>query len=242
MNKLAPKILAGAVAAFAIAVFNLPLAAQQNAEQQPPATNNAPTNAFKGFGGNRKDPVKIEANSLEVRDKEKAAVFSGNVVVTQGETVMRSRELTVYYEGNALGLDPKKAPPATKSQQKDANSQRIKRLVATGGVVVTSKDQKATGDHGVFEMATNTVTLTGNVVITQCQNVMRGEKLTVDLNTNKSRLDGNKSTPSGPPRVVGLFVPSSEDKKNKDNKDKNCAANSAADQKGPARKQKQTTN
>lgn len=223
MSKVAPKILAGAIAGFAIAILNMPFAAAQQNAAQPPATNNAPTNAFKGFAGNRKDPVKIEANSLEVRDKEKAAVFIGNVVVTQGDTVMRCKELTVYYEGNALALDPKKAPPATKSQQKDANTQKIKRLVAVGGVIVTSKDQKATGDRGVFEMATNTVTLTGNVIITQGQNVMRGEKLTVDLNTNKSRLDSSQ-------RVQGLFVPNSDDKKN---------ARKDGDQKDrPARKQK----
>jgi lipopolysaccharide export system protein LptA len=245
MKNITPKILAGLFAALSIGAVSIPLASAQT-----PAANNAPTNAFKGFAGNRKDPVKIEANSLEVRDKEKAAVFIGNVVVTQGDTVMRSRELTVYYEGNALGMDRKQNPPATKTQQKDAAAQRIKRLVAVGGVIVTSKDQKATGDRGVFEMATNIVTLTGNVIITQCQNVMRGEKLTVDLNTNLSKLDGNKATPNAQPRVQGLFVPNSDDKKNKagkdakDTKDKNCAATTAADQKDrpAAKKQKQTTN
>jgi lipopolysaccharide export system protein LptA len=234
MNTSVSKILAGMIAALSIAALSVPLASAQNAT---PAAN-APTNAFKGFAGNRKDPVKIEANSLEVRDKEKAAVFIGNVVVTQGDTIMRSKELTVYYEGNALGMDPKKAPPATKTQQKDASAQKIKRLVAVGGVIVTSKEQKATGDRGEFVMATNTVTLTGNVIVTQGQNVMRGDKLTVDLNTNLSKLDGTKSTPDGPQRVHGLFVP--EDKDKKANKDKKGAKKDdkkdAADQKA-ARKQ-----
>ncbi len=175
--------------------------------------------------------MKIESNSLEVRDKEKTAVFIGNVVVTQGETVMRCKELTVHYEGNALGLDPKKAPPATKTQQKDASTQKIKRLVAVGGVIVTSKDQKATGDRGVFEMASNTVTLTGNVIVTQGQNVMRGDTLTVDLNTNQSTLGGKG-------RVHGLLIPNS-DKDKKGKKDKDGADNK---KERPAKKQKQTTN
>jgi len=226
MKYFTPKILAGVIVALAIGAISVPLASAQNAAPEPAAKG--PANAFKGFGGNRKDPVKIEANSLEVRDKEKTAVFIGNVIVTQGDTVMRCKELTVHYEGNALGMDPKKNPPATKTQQKDASSQRIKRLVAIGGVIVTSKDQKATGDRGIFEMATNIVTLTGNVVITQGDNVMRGEKLTVDLNTNQSTLGGT--------RVQGLLIPNSD-------KDKKGAKKDAADQKDrPARAKKQTTN
>ena len=47
--------------------------------------------------------------------------------------------------------------------------QRIKQLEARGGVVVTQKDQTATGELGIFDMQTNTVTLTGNVVMTQGQ-------------------------------------------------------------------------
>lgn len=222
MKQPAAKMLLGLVAAISIGAISIPFA---TAQTPAPATN-----AFKGFGGNRKEPVKIESNSLEVRDKEKTAVFIGNVVVTQGETVMRCKELTVHYEGNALGLDPKKAPPATKTQQKDASAQKIKRLVAIGGVIVTSKDQKATGDRGVFEMASNTVTLTGNVIVTQGENVMRGDTLTVDLNTNQSTLGGKG-------RVHGLLIPNSDkDKKGKKDKD-------GADKKErPAKKQKQTTN
>lgn len=180
--------------------------------QQQPAANNAPLpSAFQGFTRNRKDPVKIEANYLEVKDKDKVAVFTGNVVVVQGDTTMRCKELHVFYEGNALGADPRQKVPATKTQQKNESAQKIKRLVAIGGVIVTAKDQKAVGDKGVFEMATNMVTLDGNVVITQGQNVMHGEKLVVNLTDGTSRLDGPKQ--QGVSRVKGVFVPSSMDKK-----------------------------
>lgn len=178
------------------------------------AQDAAPTNAFQGFTRNRKDPVKIEANSLEVRDKEKIAVFRGNVVVVQGDTTMRCKELEVHYEGNALGGDPRQNVPATKSQQKSESAQRIKRLIAIGGVIVTAKDQKAVGDKGIFEMASNTVILDGNVVVTQGQNVMNGDKLTVNLTTGTSKLDGVRQ--QGQQRVKGVFVPSSMDKKESD--------------------------
>ena len=50
-------------------------------------------NALQGFSQNKDQPVKIEAASLEVRDKEKIATFSGNVIVTQGDTIMRCKSL-----------------------------------------------------------------------------------------------------------------------------------------------------
>ena len=45
-----------------------------------------PPNALQGFSQNRDQPVHIEASTLEVRDKDKMATFSGNVRVTQGDT------------------------------------------------------------------------------------------------------------------------------------------------------------
>lgn len=216
-NKSGSRLFAAALAALFLGGIATSFAPVPGAAQAP-AANNAPMpNAFQGFTRNRKDPVKIEANSLEVRDKEKVAVFIGNVVVVQGDTTMRCKELHVYYEGNALGVDPRQNVPATKTQQQNASAQRIKRLVALGGVIVTAKDQKAVGDKGIFEMATNIVVLDGNVVVTQGQNVMNGDKLTVNLTTGTSKLDGVKQ--QGVQRVKGVFVPSSMDKKDKDKKD-----------------------
>jgi lipopolysaccharide export system protein LptA len=212
-NHFAARLLSAALALTLLGGIGATLSLAQT----EPAGNGALPNAFQGFTRNRKDPVKIEANSLEVRDKEKVAVFMGNVVVVQGDTTMRCKELHVYYEGNALGADPRQNVPATKTQQKKESAQKIKRLVAIGGVIVTAKDQKAVGDKGIFEMATNMVTLDGNVVITQGQNVMHGEKLVVNLTTGTSRLDGPKQ--QGTSRVKGVFVPSAMDKDKKNSPD-----------------------
>jgi lipopolysaccharide export system protein LptA len=177
-------------------------------------------NAMQGFGRDRKEPVKIEANSLEIRDKENYAIFEGNVVVKQGESTMRAPRLKVYYEGSAMRkkADKEKGEKSgsvksvqtTKDGKKD--NQRIKKIEALGGIVITSKDQKATGDFGVFDMPTNTATITGNVVVTQGPNIMKADKIIVDLNTGLSRLES-----AG--RVQGLFVPGSvKDKKDKEPK------------------------
>lgn len=159
-----------------------------------------PPNALQGFSQNRDQPVKIDAATLEVRDKNKIATFSGNVQVVQGDTTLRCKTLAVFYDGDSTsGSAMKTAQPGPGGQQ------RIRRLEAKGGVVVTQKDQTATGDIGIFDMASNTVTLNGNVTVTQGQSVLRGEKLTVNLTTGVSHVEGGKS---GTGRVQGLFLPS----------------------------------
>ncbi len=164
------------------------LAAVSAATAQPNAAKgNGPNNALQGFSQNRNQPVQIEAASLEVRDKEKKATFSGNVKVVQGDTTMRCKALVVFYEsqGQQGGAQAMKA-----AAPGPGGSSSISRLEATGGVTVTQKDQVATGETAQFDMKTNTVVLKGNVVVTQGQNVMRGDRLVVDLTTGVSRVDG----------------------------------------------------
>jgi lipopolysaccharide export system protein LptA len=45
-------------------------------------------NAMQGFSQNRDQPVRIEAETLEIRDKQKLATFSGHVRVVQGDATM----------------------------------------------------------------------------------------------------------------------------------------------------------
>ena len=164
-----------------------------------------PPNAMQGFSRNKGQPVKIDAATLEVRDKEKMATFSGNVQVVQGDTTLKTKTLVVHYEGESQGVDTKTAKSATGIGP--SGEQRIKRLEARGDVVVTQKDQVATGELATFDMGTNMVTMTGNVVLTQGQNVLRGQRLVVDMSTGFSRIE---SGAGGSGRVQGLFVPSGE--------------------------------
>lgn len=185
----------------AAAVVLLPLAV---AGAQP--AGKGPPNALQGFSQNRDLPVHIEAAKLEVRDKEKIATFSGDVRVQQGDTTMRCATLKVFYERDGQG-EKKKAETMKAADPGPGGEQKIKRLEARGGVVVTQKDQTATGNLGIFDMATNTVTLTGKVVMTQGKNVLRGDKLVVNLTTGVSRVEASKN---GTGRVEGLFLPSSK--------------------------------
>jgi lipopolysaccharide export system protein LptA len=174
--------------AAAVAVCVMPGARAQT------GTSAGVPNALQGFSQNRGQPVQIEAATLEVRDKEKIATFSGNVKVVQGDTTMRCSSLVVYYDAQPNSGSMKAASPGP------GGSQQISRLEARGGVIVIQKDQTANGDIGVFDMKTNTVTLSGNVVVSQGANVMRGERLVVDMTTGVSRVDAGKS--QGPVRML----------------------------------------
>ncbi|MBS9477085.1 organic solvent tolerance protein OstA [Ancylobacter sp. VKM B-3255] len=196
-----PRALARSAAALLLLAAATPAALAQS--------RNVP-NALQGFATNRDQPISIAADSLEVLDQTKKAIFSGNVVVQQGDTTMRSKELVVFYDGKgaapAAGAKPAAAAaPATGealAAGSPMSSSSIRRLEINGSVVVTTKEQTATGDQGVFETASNTITLSGNpVVLSQGPNVIRGRRLTVDLASGTSRFEGG--------RVESLIVPNS---------------------------------
>jgi lipopolysaccharide export system protein LptA len=161
------------------------LIAALTAGAAPAAFAQSNANPFQGFSSDSGKPVDVKADSLEVRQSEQKAIFSGNVVAKQGESTLTAATLTIFYENSGGEATP-------------SASSGIKKLEASGGVVVTSKDQKATGASGVFDMATNTARLTGDVVLTQGQNVLRGKELVINMKTGIARVIGGTS---------GLFMP-----------------------------------
>ena len=194
--------------------FALVLGAAIAAAAQP-AQKDQPGGAMQGLQLNRDQPVKIESDSLEVRDKSQQATFIGKVKLTQGDTILQCQRLVIFYEGGSAAPAPaqkKGAQTAQKSEQKGGalgGGQQIKRAEAKGDVLVTQKDQTAKGDNGVFDMKSNTVTLMGNVVVTQGTNVLRGDRMVVDLTTGVARVESGQSKTGERQRVEGLFNPSS---------------------------------
>jgi lipopolysaccharide export system protein LptA len=171
------RALTAAMLMAVVAVVAQPVSAQ---------SQSGPPNALQGFSQNRDKPVQIDAASLEVRDRDKMATFLGNVRMMQGDTTLRCRTLVVFYDQDATPGTMTAAKPGPGGQQ------QIKRLEAKGDVIVTQKDQVATGDNGTFDMKSNTVTLFGSVVVTQGQNVLKGDRLVVDLTTGVSHVEAGK--------------------------------------------------
>ncbi len=143
------------------------------------------------FGNNKRDaaaPVRIEANMLEVLQRKKQAIFTGNVIATRGTVRLRSSRLVVHYIERRAGTSKSKT--------------EITRLDATGNVVVTNGNKRATGQWAKLFMRTGKVTMGDQVVLTENKNIIRGSKLELDLKTGKSRMLGSNRS-----RVLGIFVP-----------------------------------
>ena len=136
-------------------------------------------------------PIQIESDKLEVREAESMAIFSGNVSVVQGATLLKAGKMTVFYA--------KDGGSAT------TGSANIERLEVDDKVYVKSETQVATGDKGTFDMKTEVLTLSGKeVVLSEGSNVLTGCKLTVDMKSGLANVEGCGG------RVKGLFQPGSQ--------------------------------
>jgi lipopolysaccharide export system protein LptA len=150
-------------------------------------------------GTSSKEPISIDADKLVYYDKERKAVYSGSVVVVQGDTKMTCSIMTVFLERSPT---PGQQAPDN-AQGGPSSSSGVARLEATGPVTVMSKTQVATGDSAIYDKSENKVRLIGHVTLSDGQNVTKGDKLTYDLKTSMATID----TASKSGRVHGQFTP-----------------------------------
>jgi lipopolysaccharide export system protein LptA len=145
-------------------------------------------------------PIQIESDKLEVRQADSMAVFSGNVTVNQGPTLLKAGKMTVYYVKDAKG--DKSAAAGASAMTGAAN---IDHLEVENKVYIKSNDQIATGDTGKFDMKTQVLVLSGKeVVLSQGDNVLKGCKLTVQMKSGLGNVEGC-------PRVIMMFKPQKQD-------------------------------
>lgn len=141
-------------------------------------------------------PIQIESDKLEVRQADSMALFSGNVTVTQGPTLLKAGKMEVYYV-----KDPNAAKGAAAGASAMTGSANIDHLVVTNKVYIKSDDQVATGDKGSFDMKTQVLVLDGaEVVLSQGPNVLKGCKLTVQMKSGLAEVKGC-------PRVIMSMTP-----------------------------------
>ena len=132
------------------------------------------------FGGLKTDttlPVEVTADSLTVTQTDGVAVFSGNVLVTQGDMKLSAGEVRVEYGTDGTG---------------------ISRLFASGGVTLKAGTDAAEAVEAVYTVATGEVVMQGHVLLTQGQAAISGEKLVVSLKDGTGKMEG---------RVTTTFVP-----------------------------------
>ncbi len=135
-------------------------------------------------------PIQIESDKLEVRQNENLAIFSGNVSVVQGPTLLKAGTMKVYYT-----KPPKDAPaqPAVAGGSAEAGipgSGNIDHIEVDDKVYIKSDTQVATGDRGTFDMKSQVLVLSGDkVVLSDGTNVLVGCKLTVQTQSGLAQVD-----------------------------------------------------
>ena len=139
---------------------------------------------------NTNQPVSFNADRIELQDRQNRVVLSGSVVINQGDLELTAERTTIAYT--------------------DAGTLTIQRLDATGGVVVTRGDERASGDAGVYDFNSRVIVLSGGVALRRGGDRLNGGRLVIDLNTGLSSVDGagaaagSNGQSSG--RVSGTFA------------------------------------
>lgn len=146
---------------------------------------NAQTSALKGHNSNA--PVDVSADRVEVQDRADRAVFAGNVHVVQGELILDTARLTIAYSNGKGGI-------------------QMQRLDASGGVVVKSPSETASGNFGTYDLTRKLITLVGNVQLNRQQSRLNGARLVIDMTTGRAVVDGGAPGVNGGGRVSGHFI------------------------------------
>jgi lipopolysaccharide export system protein LptA len=129
-------------------------------------------------------PIDLSADNMAADQNTGMVVYTGNVIVHQGEVKLRADKMRAKLVGN-----------------------NPSHLYADGRVVIDAPSGIATGDVGVYDVDPRIITLTGKVVLTKDKNVLRGHKLVVNLIGGQATLDGGQGKAG---RVQALFTPKND--------------------------------
>src|SRR6266850_4309231 len=167
------------------------LSAPNNAAAAESTTKQEGKKGSSAFELNKKDPIYITADWMEVDQTKNTITYKGRVVTVKTEMTMRSETLTAY-------IDPE--------------TKKMKQIVAEGKVNATQGNRVATGEKAVFDDTAKTVTLTGSPVMRQGNSQVSGVKIIYYTEQDKAVTEGD-----GKVRVQATIFP--EELKNREQED-----------------------
>ena len=149
------------------------------------------------FATDSNEQIRISADKLTVHDKDKLAEFAGSVKASQGNNVIRSDKLKIYYK-SGFGEEEKKP----------AGEETIEKLVASGNVRIRFDENIAVSDDAVYVTETRVLVLTGeNSKITKGNDSISGSKITLYRDDGRITIEGGQKTDGQKGRVEAVFYP-----------------------------------
>lgn len=128
------------------------------------------------FGDTQQDrslPVEVTSDNLNVNQNDNTAIFTGNVVIAQGEMRLAAPRVLVVYLADQSGIE---------------------RLEATGGVTLVSGEDAAEAARADYNISTGMIELRGDVLLVQGQSAITGETMLVDTRAGTARVQGRVKT------------------------------------------------
>jgi len=122
-------------------------------------------------------PVEITSEELQVAQEKGQAIFTGTVIVRQGNITMTCERLQVEFAED----------PVTGKNE-------IQTIRMFGGVTFVSQQEAAEAQRGVYVLATNTLVMYENVLVTQGTTALSSDKLTYNLDTGDGVMEGRVKT------------------------------------------------
>lgn len=139
-------------------------------------------------------PVNWDTGKFVLDDRANQVIASGGVIVNQAGLRIQSDRMLMNFSDTGGQLE-------------------IQRITATGGVVITRGDERASGDNAIYDFNRRIITMAGNVALRRGADTLNGGRLVIDLNSGLSTVDGSASgsaaapgAPSGRGRVTGTFT------------------------------------
>jgi|TARA_R110000787_G_scaffold54724_2_gene127022 lipopolysaccharide export system protein LptA len=126
-----------------------------------------------GIAADPSAPVEVTADNLNVDQDTGSAVFSGNVVIGQGDLRLSAPSVQVSYA---------------------AETGDITRLQASGGVTFATATEAAEAQSADYNLASGLLTLNGDVMLTQGKSALSSDSMILDLNAGTAQMSGRVRT------------------------------------------------
>jgi lipopolysaccharide export system protein LptA len=197
------------IAAAAVILVLPQVAVDASAQQRQAAQQSRRPDPFGNFGGNSKDPIRIDADKLEIFEKDQKAIYTGDVIAVRGTTTTRATQMVIFYDNSKQGQGTQ-SPAAVRSSAQAATpgapqQGALKRIEFKGPVSVVNGTQTATSNELIYDAIAKIVTLKGNAVVADGPNVQRGELMVYKTEESIATI----TNPGG--RVQGVFTPGTQD-------------------------------